>query len=204
MTARRSNRRLKQAAATRQDILSAARRLFAEQGYVGTSMAAIAEEAETAVQTIYDSVGPKRAIMLALVDVIDDQVGVAQTVQQLGQTRDPNEMISLMVRVTRQFAEHCGDVEVAIMSAAPTEPDVAAALDEANRRHRGGGRLVAESIANVGALKPDVSVQHAGDVIAVLTVGTMWQQLTQEHGWSFDECEAWMTETLTTLLLKKV
>ena len=38
---------------TRRESLEAARRLFAERGYVGTSVADIAAEAGVAVQTIY-------------------------------------------------------------------------------------------------------------------------------------------------------
>ncbi|MBA3274535.1 MAG: TetR/AcrR family transcriptional regulator [Chloroflexia bacterium] len=202
MTAHRSNRRQKQAAATRQDILRAARRLFASQGYVATSMSAIAEEAETGVQTIYDSVGPKRAIILALVDVIEEEAGVEEVRRRIAQTRDPHELIALLVGLSRQFMERCGDVFAAMASAAPTEPDVAEAWRQANRHHLGGARYVAQQLANLGALKPGVSVARAGEVIGVLSWGITWQQFIQEHGWSLDECETWLTETLVTLLLR--
>ncbi len=203
MTARRSNRRQLQKAATRQDILVAARRLFANQGYVATSMSAIAEEADTAVQTIYDSVGPKRAIILALVDVTEEEAGVESFRQRIGRTRDPDELIALLVGLARQFMERCGDVFVAMMSAAPTEPDVAEAWRAANQHHRGGARHVALLLADLGALKPGVSAERAGDVMGALSWGTTWLQLTQYHGWTFDECERWLNQTLVTLLLRE-
>jgi len=46
-------------------------------------MSAIAEEADTAVQTIYDSAGPKRAIILALVNVTEEEAGVEEFQQRL-------------------------------------------------------------------------------------------------------------------------
>jgi hypothetical protein len=52
------------------------------------------------------------------------------------------------------------------------------------------------------ALKPGISAERATDVIAVLTWGTMWRQLTGERGWSLDECEQWMVDSIATLLLK--
>jgi AcrR family transcriptional regulator len=203
MTAQRSNRRQKQAAATRQDILAAARRLFATKGYAATSMSAIAAEAETAVQTIYDSVGSKHAIILALVDVIEEEAGVDEFRQRLGRAREPRELIALLVALTRRFTERSGDVFRAMASAAPTEPDVAAALKKASEQHHTGAKYVAHWLAGMDALKPGTSPERAADVIGVLTWGTMWQQLTQDRGWSLDECEAWMIETVATLILRE-
>ena len=193
----------KQAAATRQDILAAARRLFAERGYVATSMTAIADEAETAVQTIYDSVGPKRAIMLALVDVQEEEVGVADFVKRLVATQDPREAVGILVEMTRTFMEQTGDVFVALMSAAPIEPDVAAAWEKANRNHRTGAQFVARKLVDLGALRDGVSVERAADVLAGLSWGTTWLQFIQVYGWSFDECEAWLKVTLAELLLRE-
>jgi AcrR family transcriptional regulator len=201
MPPRKSTRRQKQAAATRQDILAAARRLFADQGYVATSMAAIAEEADTAVQTIYDSIGPKRAIILALVDVIEDEAGVGEAVMRLRESRDPHELIGLQVGLARRFMDRSADVIVAMMSAAPTEPDVAEAWQHARARHGQGASMVARSLASLGALRRDVPVERAAAVLAVLTWSLTWLQLTREHGWSLDDCERWMNETLSAQLL---
>src|SRR5688572_27541076 len=93
MTSRRPSRRQLQAEATRRDILAAARRLFAERGYAATSMAAIAEAAGAAVQTVYDSVGPKRAILLALNDVLDEEAGVGPMWRRIAETSDPEQLI---------------------------------------------------------------------------------------------------------------
>lgn len=202
MASQRSNRRKKQAAATREDILAAARRLFATKGYASTSMAAIASGAETAVQTIYDSVGPKHAIILALVDVIEEEAGVEEFRQRIAQAEDPRDLIALLVALTRRFTERSGDVFRAMASAAPTEPDVAAAWRRANEQHHTGARHVAGRLAGMDSLKPGMAPERASDVIGVLTWGLMWQQLTQDRGWSLDECEAWMVETITSLLLR--
>lgn len=202
MSARRSHRRQKQAAATRNDILDAARKLFATHGYVATSMAAIATEADTAVQTIYDSVGPKRAIILAIVERFEEQAGVDAFKQRVMNAHDPREVIALFIALTRQFMDQGSDVIVAMMTAAPTEPDVAAALEQANRNHRYGARMVAELLEKLGALKSDMPVERAGDVIGVLTWSTTWLQFTGAHGWSLDECERWLNASLETLLLR--
>lgn len=201
MSERRPTRRQIQAEATRRDILTAARRLFATQGYAATSMAAIAEETGAAVQTIYSSVGPKHAILLALLDQMDEEAGVGLLWQKVGEAKDPREMIRLGVNLSRQFVERFGDVIWTLMSAAPTEPDVAAALAEANRRHRTGMGRLAGRLAAADALKPGLTPERAGDIFGLLAWAETYRQLTQDYGWTLDDAEAWIAETVITLLL---
>src|SRR5215467_1171653 len=61
-----SPRRREQAAATRREILEAARRLFERQGYAATTMAAIAAEAGVALKTVYVAFETKSGVLRAL------------------------------------------------------------------------------------------------------------------------------------------
>lgn len=201
MPDRHSTRRQRQAAATRQDILHAARRLFAERGYAATSIADIAAEADTAIQTIYDSVGPKAALLMALNDLIDEEAEVPALARRIGEADNPAELLRLAVRLTRQLNERCADIVGVLLATAPAEPAVAEALDDGKRRHRAGFRGVAARLAQFGVLKPDYGPERAGDVMALLTAPESYRILTREHGWSFDACEAWMVETISTLIL---
>jgi len=201
MAAYKSARRQQQAQATRRDILSAARRLFAERGYAATSMADIAHDADVAVQTIYASCGSKRELVLALVDTIDEEAGVATIVAQLAESDQPEEIVSLAVRLTRQLNERCGDIISALLSAASLEPDAAAAAEEGKRRHRDGTARTANKLDGLGALRPGLSADEAAALLATLTWRPMYAQLTREHNWSYEDCEEWITTILTTTLL---
>ena len=59
----------------RDEILRAARRLFAERGYARTSVRDIAQAAGVSAQTVYDSVGSKQALVARLNDLIDAEAG---------------------------------------------------------------------------------------------------------------------------------
>ena len=83
MPAVRIDRREQMAQQTRGDILRAARRLFAERGYAATSINDIAEEAGVAIQTIYARLGSKRGMLLALIDLIDEEAGVEPLAQEV-------------------------------------------------------------------------------------------------------------------------
>src|SRR5512132_3157576 len=61
-----SPRRREQAAATRREILDAAQRLFEQQGYAATTMAAIAAEAPVALKTVYIAFETKSGLLRAL------------------------------------------------------------------------------------------------------------------------------------------
>ena len=74
--------RERQAQLTQDEILKAARRLFAERGYSRTSVRDIAEAAGVSAQTVYDSIGSKQAIVSRLNDLIDRDVGVVDTARR--------------------------------------------------------------------------------------------------------------------------
>jgi AcrR family transcriptional regulator len=202
MSAYRSERRQLQAEATRRDILHAARRLFAERGYVATSMADIASAAGVAVQTIYASCGSKRDLIMALVDVVDEEADVATLARQMAKSEDPHEIIALGSRLTRQIHERAGDIVGALLSAASAEPDAAVAAEEGKRRHREGTARSAKKLKALGALREGISADEAAALIATFTWHPVYAQLTQEHGWSFDDCERWVARTLVSTLLR--
>ncbi len=165
-------------------------------------MAAIASAAETAVQTIYDSVGSKPAIILALVDSIEEEAGVSEVAARIAASNDPRELIGLLVGISKNFTERSSDVFAAMASAAPSEPDVAEAMHKARQNHQRGARFVAEKLAHLEALDPEISVERASDVLGVLNWGATWQQFVNDQGWSVSDVERWLNETFAALLLK--
>ena len=202
MSGRRPNRREVAAAETRREILRAARRLFAAHGYAGTSLQQIAEESGVAVQTIYSSVGSKAALVLALNDLVDEEAGVAQLGAGVLRETDPPTMIAKGIHLTRQLNERCGDLLQVLLSAAPAEPDVAAALADGMRRHESGGSAIAQRLGALGALRAGTTPERAAAVFAMMTSPASWLQLTQRAGWTFNQSEAWLTESLAQLLLE--
>ncbi|MCA9858403.1 MAG: TetR/AcrR family transcriptional regulator [Thermomicrobiales bacterium] len=196
-----SNRRQKQAAATRQDILLAARTLFGERGYASTSMALIAAEAGTAVQTIYDSVGPKKAIVLAIMDVLEVEAGVPEIMAELRETNDPRTMIALQVRLQRQFYERCGDILKMLITGAAQEPAIAATLAVGQSRNRATLTTIIERIHEMGALRGGLSLNRARGTLDVLTWMTC-AEYVEGYDWSYDEFQEWLTDDLCRLLLR--
>src|SRR5262249_56974623 len=61
--------RARQAAETRRTVVGAAGHLFGERGWAGTTLAAVAAEAGTVVETIYAGFGSKAGLLIAALDV---------------------------------------------------------------------------------------------------------------------------------------
>lgn len=106
------------------------------------------------------------------------------------------------MRLTRQLNERCGDIISALLSTAPVEPDAAAAAEEGKRRHRDGTARTAHRLHALDALRDGLSADDAAALLATLTWRPVYAQLTQEHGWTYDDCERWITNVLVSSLLR--
>ena len=199
MSTPRSTRRQRQREETRIEILNVARGLFAEQGYAATSMATIAKSAGVAIQTIYDSVGSKAEILVALTAFIEQPV--AGIWEKSATTVDAKEMLALAIGLTRTINEQSGDILMLISSTALTEPSVADALHQGQGLHIEGTRKWIEMMDGRGMLHPGVTVNYAAATLGILTFWTVWRELTVEFGFSFDGAEEWITDSLSRLIL---
>ncbi len=174
---------------TRAEILDAARLLFGRDGYPGTSMNDIASAAGVSVQTIYAHLGSKRGMLVALVDRIDEEAGLAETRPLLEGATDPAELLRVHVGLTRSFNERCGDVIGALVSAVGAEPSIAAFAAEGRGRHRYGCGVVVRRLATLGGLKPQLPEPAAIATLTLLTAHESWLELQQQAGLTWDDAE---------------
>jgi AcrR family transcriptional regulator len=203
MTTRtRPDRRQAMADQTRRDILHTARQLFARQGYAATSVTDIAREAGVAVQTIYARLGSKRGMLMALIDLIDEEADVGGLAAVVRAATTPEDTLAAEIRLTRTFQERCGDIIGALFTAAAVEPDLAAAVAEGQRRHRDGARLTAARIAGLGGLRAGLAPDRAAALIAIATTHEAWRELRAAYQLSWDDAEALLCDMLGRALLR--
>src|SRR5215217_3506766 len=122
-----SPRRRAQAAATRDDILDAAQRLFEQRGYAATTMDAIAAEAGVALKTVYVAFETKGSLLRALWNHLlragRDEVPVAEQkwYREIVQEPYPERQLRLVARNARMVKLRIGVLEV-IRSNATADP----------------------------------------------------------------------------------
>src|SRR4051794_40973289 len=196
-------RRERQARQTQDEILQAARILFAERGYTRTTVRDIAESAAVSAQTVYDSIGSKQALVARLNDLIDQEAEIPRIVGESMASRDPVVMAGTAARVTRSILEHCADILRAMVSGAAAETELAAAFADGHRRHVAGIRRVVAVLHDAGALGSSVDPEEAAETMAALADPTFALLLRDTYGWSLDRIESWIADTTRALILEQ-
>jgi AcrR family transcriptional regulator len=201
-----NSRRQAQVRATRVTVIEAAKRLFTEQGYLATTIEAIAEAAEVPLPTVYRLFGSKRALLAAVLDTSfggDDQpVAFADrpAVRAARAEPDPAKMVMAFARIIREFMERSSAIQHVLATAAQVDGDAAGLLADIRRqRHTGQSRIVAALDAR-GALDPDLGKTEAADIVYALLSPEVHRILTVERGWSADRYERWIARSLGSLL----
>ena len=193
--------RERQAEFSRNEILKAARRLFAERGYTKTTVRDIAQAAGVSAQTVYDSIGSKQAVVARLNDLIDSEAGIGAIIGPVAASRDPQQVAALSARITRAMIENCGDIIRAIVTGAAAEPEIQAVLDDGHRRHLEGARTVVGLLQGMDALVSTADLAATSETLAAITDFRFALILRENYGWTLDRIEEWMTTASRNLLL---
>lgn len=198
-SANRLTHRQRQALATQQLVVDAARLLFLEQGYAATSIADIAREAGVAVSTVYSIFGNKRGILRAIREVWHQTSRQRDFRQEALAHADPAERFDLMAHLTRRQWETGAETVRIYQSAGAADPEAAAELQQALGGRRAGQRQFVE--ASAAMLRPGLSVERAAALLHALTLFEVYHDLVTESGWTPDEYEAWLAGMLRGQLL---
>ena len=200
-----SPRRREQAAATRAAILEAAQKLFAEQGYAATTMAAIATEAGVALKTVYVAFETKSGVLRALWhlllrgDQADAPVAERDWYRAVLDEPDPRRQLELNARNARAVKERAGGLLAVIQGAAPTDPDISALWERIQTEFYENQRTIVESLAAKDALRG--AVGPATDILWTLNHPATWHLLVTQRGWTPAAFERWFADTACAQLL---
>lgn len=202
-----STRRQAQARETREQILAAARALFISRGYSGTTIEAIAQEAEVAVETVYVAFKNKRALLAQLVEraVAGDNEGTP-ILEQAGPQQvkeEPNQrrQIQLFARDMATIMERVGPLFGVMRGAATTESEIASLLAGLlNARHE-NLRIFVQWLQHCGPLRANLSEGAATDTVWTITSAEVHYLLRVDRGWTVEQYTHWLGDILISTLL---
>jgi AcrR family transcriptional regulator len=196
------------ARATRGAILVAARKLFLEQGYAATTMPDIARSADVALDTVYATVGKKPALFRLLVEAAisgEDQAITPEErdyVQAIRAEPDATNKLRIYAGALCRIHPRLAPLFGALQAAAPLDSDLNALWREISQRRAANMRVLAENIALTGALRTDLTIPMAADIIWSLGSPEYYLLLVAQRCWSLAEFERWLGDAWTRLLLK--
>jgi len=187
-----SSYRQQQAAATRDRIADAARRLFAEQGYGSTSIEAIAAEAGVAVRTVYASFGAKREILSHICERWLEKAGARERAAEVFAESDPARRLEAAAGWLTGL--YSADFEVVIIFEAATD-ESPETRDLLRAKLAGRNEVMDAMIASLdGHLA--VPVAEAQAVYRALAASGVYRELVYESGWTPQQFQRWLTDAL--------
>jgi len=173
---------------TRRRLLAAAKAEFAERGYAAATVIRIAERADMSVQTLYSNWGNKRNLLRAVME--SSVTGDEDVALVAGQ---PPAVITATLDPAAVGWQTYRD-------GAGVDPDIAAdwqQLSDLRRQafHAFFARLPAE------ALRPGLTNAVAADTAWVIASPDVHDLLVCQAGYSYDQLEEWVGDTLGAALL---
>ena len=204
----RSELRDRQAASTRQAVLSAARELFLSQGYGATTIEQIARRAGVSKPTVFSAVGNKQEVMAALRTVAlrgDDEaatVAEREPWQRVLAEPDPGRAVALEVAHLSELWSRWAELKEVLRGAASSGEPVLRELWATGEQQRllAAQRFVT-ALAAKGPLREGLDTRAAVDIAWVHTAPEHYHALVSERGWSRARYERWLIDTLTHALL---
>ncbi len=210
--------RAEQTLATRRRMVAAGYRLFCSNGYLGTTMTAVATEAGVAVQTLYYTFHTKaellgEALGAAVIGfddwlkpprepaAIDDLSRLLPWWAEFESTPDAATALRVFVRRGVEVLERAGPL-VTALHGSTGDPDAAAVVALGEQRRVDTYRAAVETIGRKdGGLRRSVKVSDATDIVVALFSADVYHSLTSGRGWSRSRCERFFLEVLTSQLL---
>jgi len=195
--------------ATKAKVVDAARELFVDEGYMATTIEAIAAASDTPIATVYRLFGSKIGILTAVLGVafVGDDHPIAlhdrQDVKAAAAQIDPGALLASFAHVARDVLGRSGRLHQVLRTAATADPEAAALSSEINRQRLDGQSRVASLLDQRGALADGISRRTAADVIYTLMSPDVHRLLTEERHWSADRYEQWLAHALCVLLLDR-
>jgi AcrR family transcriptional regulator len=202
-----SPRRREQAAATRRDILTAAQPLLERQGYSATTMAEVAAAAGVALKTVYAAFETKSGLLRGLWNVLlrgDDEDAPVQDrawYREALDEPDPARQLQLNARNSRAVKSRIAAVLEVIRHAAPLDPEIEALWNRIQSDFYDNQRAIVQSLADKGALRSELDVVRATDILWTLNHPDTWQLLVGRRGWTPAQYEQWFGATAAAQLL---
>jgi AcrR family transcriptional regulator len=200
-----ASRRREQARRTQEAVLTAARRQLLEQGYAATTVARIAAEAQTSVDTVYKTFGGKAGIVRVLWQRGLEGVGPVPAPQRsdlLSATEtDPVRVLRGWGRFTTEVAPQAAPIVLLIRAAAATDPEMGTLHAEVENQRRTRMRHNARRLQRRGWLRPGISLSRATDILWTYSSAELYDLLVIKSGWPVDRYGQFVGDALVAALL---
>jgi AcrR family transcriptional regulator len=199
------SRRRRRAEESRARILDSARRLFLSEGYVGTTVSRIADDADVSVETIYKAFGGKAGLVRSLWQRALEGSGDISAERRSDEMRvretDPRKIIENWGRFTTEVAPLIAPIVLLARSAAAADPELARVLEQAEAARIDRMEHNARDLLERGYLRPGVTLDEARDVLWAYSSAELYELLVIRRGWQIDRFGRFVASGMIAALL---
>ncbi len=192
-----------QIAQTEQRIVAAATELFLADGYLATTLEAVARRAQVGARTVYLRFGTKAALFKRVVDVAI--VGDTEPVDVLGRdwmqaaltASTAAERIAASAAGGRQIMERTGALFAVAQQAAAIEPLIAGFWQQGREQTRHAHAVFWTRMADDGLLDPRLDLDWLIDTTTILAAAETYLLVTRLTSWDLDTYQGWLATSFT-------
>jgi len=202
-----SNNRDRDAAETRERIITTAGRLFARDGYFTTPLRTIAAEAGVSVQSVHLA-GPKPSLLLAAWEhAFAGDEGAHSLLERPAMAQilaEPDSAVALALFVAFMVEANARGAGIwrAMRTAADADSQVRAAVSAQDVRRRADLALGANWFVSRGLVDP-ADQNIAADVLGFLTDEEAFLYFVEDSGWPLERYRAWLLQSIQRLVLHR-
>lgn len=192
--------RAEQARLLQRKIIDAAAQALLENGWSGTTIAAIAARAGVSPETVYKRFGGKAGLLKAVYDVRmagdDEPIPIVDrpAIQAMLTEPDPRRLAERYAALARDLIERAGPLVSVLLGVRDTDPELAAfiATTDAERLVGAGGFVSMMAFWTTLRVDPE----QARDIVWTLTSPELYDLLVTRRGWSLDAYQDWLGRSL--------
>ncbi|GAA3658926.1 TetR/AcrR family transcriptional regulator [Microbacterium marinilacus] len=191
-------------ARTRRRIVTAAARLFARDGYSGTTIAAIAAEAGVSAQSVHLA-GAKRSLLMAAFELtLAGDEGTHPLHERPALTAimalPADDALDAYVSFLAQANARTAGIHRALYDAARTDDAVAALVADLDRRRHEDIRAAVVWAQSRGLLRGEVDADERTDVLTYLVSPDTYRFFTGDLGWDDERYRSWLRDAIERLV----
>ena len=193
-------------AATSQRVLRAATALFAEHGYAGTTIRAIATKAKVSIPTVETLFGTKARLLKATIDVAiagdDEPVAMLDRrwARKATEATDVETLLSIVASVLAPAQGRSAGLVLSVFEGAKSDPELERLAAQMSAQRAAMAAWIVSRLTALGVLDTEVSEDEAVDTLFALMEPALFDRLIHQRGWTHDRYERWVARSLRYLL----
>lgn len=199
----KSTARDTQAAKTKARILHSAKHLFESEGFEYVTIEKIAQGADVSIPTIYSLFQSKIGLLRAVMDVALPHNQFEALVEESIMEKSPKKRLRISAKIARQMYDAERVQMGMFQGVAVLAPELREFEKEREMRRYNRQEVTIQAMVQDNSLIKKLSISHARDILWALTGRDLYRMFVIEKGWSSDEYEEWLAQSLIINLIEE-